>query len=179
MISLRNSQPDVLLIYAVTPKACSQAIRKSHEMNWRPVRFISSACVNKQVILKPAGLEASEGLLSLLAFKDPATDPEDPDILQYIGVMRRYLPGIEPDNLYPVYGVTVAQGLIAVLKHAAMTCRAKTSCAKPPICTKSTCRYCGPASRLNTSPEDYAPLKAAYLMRFDGTNWRQAGGLLQ
>lgn len=32
---------------------------------------------------------------------------------------------------------------------------------------------------VNTGPDDYAPVKEGYLMRFDGNAWRQAGGVLK
>jgi ABC-type branched-subunit amino acid transport system substrate-binding protein len=179
MISLMNSKADTLLIYSVTPKACSQAIRTSYDLGWRPVRFIASACVNPGVILKPAGLERAEGLLSLLALKDPTTDPEDAGVAEYLDFMRRYMPGTEPTDLYPVYGVTVAAALVVVLKQCGDNLTRENIMRQAANLHGVQLPLLRPGITLNTSPDDYAPIKEAYLMQFDGKVWRQAGGLLK
>jgi ABC-type branched-subunit amino acid transport system substrate-binding protein len=181
MISLMNSKADTLLIYSVTPKACSQAIRKSYDLGWRPMRlisFITSACINPDVILKPAGLEKTEGLLSLLAFKDPATDQEDAGVAEYLDFMRRNLPGTEP-SLYTEYGVTVAAALAVVLKQCSDDLTRENIMRQAANLHGVQLPLLRSGITLNTSPDDYAPIKEAYLMRFDGQAWRQAGGLLK
>ncbi len=179
MISLMNSKADTLLIYSVTPKACSQAIRTSYDLGWRPMRFITSACVNPGVILKPAGLEKAEGLLSLLAFKDPTTDPEDAGVAEYLDFMRRNMPGTEPRDLYPVYGVTVAAALVVVLKQCGDNLTRENIMRQAANLHGVVLPLLRPGITLNTSPDNYAPIKEAYLMRFDGSVWRQASDLLK
>lgn len=179
MISLMNSKADTLLIYSVTPKACSQAIRTSYDLGWRPVRLIASACVNADAILKPAGLEKAEGLLSLIAFKDPATDPEDAGVAEYLDFMRRNMPGTESSNLYPEYGVTVAATLVIVLKQCGDNLTRENIMRQAANLHGVQLPLLRPGITVNTSPDDYAPIKGAYLMQFDGKAWRQAGGLLK
>ena len=55
ILTLANTKADVFLIYSVTPRACAQAIRKAYETGWRPMRFISSGCANKDTVFVPAG----------------------------------------------------------------------------------------------------------------------------
>ena len=55
ILTLANTKADVFLIYSVTPRACAQAIRKAYETGWRPMRFISSGCANKETVFVPAG----------------------------------------------------------------------------------------------------------------------------
>ena len=69
ILTLANTKADVFLIYSVTPRACAQAIRKAYETGWRPMRFISSGCANKETVMVPAGLEAASGIMSVVALK--------------------------------------------------------------------------------------------------------------
>ncbi len=69
ILTLANTKADVFLIYSVTPRACAQAIRKAYETGWRPMRFISSGCANKETVMVPAGLEAATGIMSVGALK--------------------------------------------------------------------------------------------------------------
>lgn len=179
MISLMRSKADTLLIYSVTPKACSQAIRSSYDLGWRPVRFIATGCINPNVVLKPAGLEKAEGLLSLLAGKDPVTDAEHPGVAQYLDFMRSYMPETEPTSLYSVYGVSVAEALVIVLKQCGDNLTRENIMREAANLHEVHLPLLRPGITLNTSPDDYAPIKEAYLVRFDGTAWRQVSDLLK
>ncbi len=179
VVSPMNAKADTLLIYSVTPKACAQAIRKSYDLGWRPVRFVASACINPDAILKPAGLERSTGLLSLIAFKDPATDAADPAVAEYLAFMRRKMPGTEPDNIYPEYAVSVATALVVVLRQCGDDLSRENIMRQAASMHGVQLPLLLPGIVLNTGADDYAPIKEAYLMRFDGKVWRQAGGLLK
>ena len=76
IISLAATKADVLMIYSVTPRACAQAIRKAWEVGWRPtLRFLSSGCANIETILKPAGLDAATGILTLASRSSRSMSP--------------------------------------------------------------------------------------------------------
>ena len=77
ILTLANTKADVFLIYSVTPRACAQAIRKAYETGWRPIRFISSGCANKDTVMVPAGLEAAAGIMSVVALKPYVPNSND------------------------------------------------------------------------------------------------------
>ena len=83
ILTLANTKADVFLIYSVTPRACAQAIRKAHETGWRPIRFISSGCANKDTVMVPAGLEAAHGIMSVVALKPYVPNSNDPGLIAY------------------------------------------------------------------------------------------------
>jgi hypothetical protein len=100
----------VFLIYSVTPRACAQAIRKAFETGWRPLRFISSGCANKDTAMAPAGLEAANGILSVAAIKPYAADSRDPDLTAYADFIKARLPNVDPANGGAEYGYMVRTG---------------------------------------------------------------------
>src|SRR5258708_13697685 len=72
------------------------------------------------VILQPAGLESSVGLLSSAFAKDPL-DPafeNDPGMKDWRAWMSKYLPGEDVRRPSFVYGYNSARPLIQVLKQA-------------------------------------------------------------
>jgi ABC-type branched-subunit amino acid transport system substrate-binding protein len=54
MVTLRATRADALMIYSVTPRACSQALRKAFELNWNVTRFLAGGCANPDTVLQPA-----------------------------------------------------------------------------------------------------------------------------
>lgn len=68
IVSLAATKADAFMVYSVTPRACSQAIRKTYDLGWQPaLRFITGGCTNIDAILKPAGLEKAKGYISTFA----------------------------------------------------------------------------------------------------------------
>src|SRR6195256_991252 len=115
IITLANTKADVFLIYSVTPRACAQAIRKAHETGWRPMRFISSGCANKETVMVPAGLEAAAGIMSVGSLKPYSAESKDPDMVSYREFMKARVPNVDPANFAAGYGYMVAQALVGVL----------------------------------------------------------------
>jgi len=110
---------------------------------------------------------------------DTARLDEDAGVAEYLDFMRRNMPGTEPTNLYPEYGVTVAAALVVVLKQCGHALTRENIMRQPDNLHGVQLPLLRPRITLHTSPDDYAPIKEAYLMRFDGEVWRQAGGLLK
>ena len=180
IVSLADSKADVFLNYSVTPRACSQAIRKGYDIGWLPVRMLTSACTNPDTVLKPAGLEKAKGILSLIAFKQ-ATEASrsDPDMVKYLAFMKARLPEEEAMTLYGVYAYSAAQAMVVVLQQCgddvsrANIMRQATNLREVPL------PLLLPGIRMNTTPEDFAPIKSAYMAKFDGDTWVQFGGLIE
>src|SRR6266446_27239 len=74
IVNLKNSGANVF--YNVTiPKFAVQAIKKAHDIGWKPLHLLNNVSASLGTVLKPAGLEASRGLITALYLKDP-TDPQ-------------------------------------------------------------------------------------------------------
>ena len=70
-------------------------------------------------MLKPAGLEASKGVISVNYGKDPL-DPtwkDDAGLKKYFDFMAKYYPGRRQGSNFNTYGYSTAQLLVQVLKQ--------------------------------------------------------------
>src|SRR4029077_18729025 len=93
VISLRGSGADVLLIVA-TQKQTVQALRKAHDLGWRPLSLIAFPAASITRTYIPAGIEASKGAASSSVFVAPAAPDlqADRDIQAYMRWMEKYCP---------------------------------------------------------------------------------------
>jgi branched-chain amino acid transport system substrate-binding protein len=179
ILTLANTKADVFLIYSVTPRACAQAIRKQHETAWRPMRFISSGCANKELVMVPAGLEASSGIMSVGALKPYSNDAKDPDIVAYREFMKARLPGIDPANLAAGYGYMVAQALVVVLQQCKDNLSRENIMAQAANLKDVSLPLLMPGVKLNTSPTDYRPIKDGYMVEFRDNQFNVVSELLR
>ena len=118
VLKIKDSGAD-LFYSASTPKQAAQAIRKIHELNWKPVHILDINASPVSATLQPAGLEASKGVISVQYGKDPA-DPtwkDDPGLKKYLDFMTKYFPEGDKMNTVNTYGYSTAQLLVQVLKQ--------------------------------------------------------------
>jgi ABC-type branched-subunit amino acid transport system substrate-binding protein len=166
ILTLANTKADVFLIYSVTPRACAQAIRKQHETGWRPMRFISSGCANKELVMVPAGLEAATGIMSVGSLKPYSSDSKDPDIVAYREFMKARVPNVDPANLAAGYGYMVAQALVVVLEQCKNNLSRENIMAQAANLKDVSLPLLLPGVKLNTTPSDYRPIKDGYMVEF-------------
>src|ERR1700761_8425602 len=90
---LQGSGANVLLVAAI-PKFAAQAIRKVHDLNWKPTFYMTNVAISVGAVLTPAGPENAIGMLSTQYLKDP-TDPawkDDAGMKQWRDFMAKYMP---------------------------------------------------------------------------------------
>jgi branched-chain amino acid transport system substrate-binding protein len=93
VVKLKSTGADVFFDIA-TPKFAAQAIKKSAEIGWTPVHFISNSSSSTGGVRKPAGLENAQGIVSGYYAKDPL-DPqwaEDAGLKRFDAFLNQYLP---------------------------------------------------------------------------------------
>ena len=93
ILKIKDAGAD-LFFSASTPKQAAQAIRKIHELDWHPVHIVDINASPVSATLKPAGLEASKGVISVNYGKDP-DDPtwkDDAGVKKYLAFMEKYYP---------------------------------------------------------------------------------------
>jgi branched-chain amino acid transport system substrate-binding protein len=105
VVRLKASEADVLLI-AATPKFAAQAIRKAHEIGWKPTRLLSNVSIWISSVMEVAGLDAGIGIISTAFAKDPM-DPawsEDRGVKNWRDFMANYAPegDIRDQNTYSI-----------------------------------------------------------------------------
>lgn len=180
VLTLANTKADVFLIYSVTPRACAQAIRKANEVGWHPQRFVSSGCANTANVMVPAGIEAGKGVMSLASIKPFVANPKnDPAMSQYIELMKTRLPGADANNSAALYGYTVAEALVKVLDQCKNNLTRENIMAQAANLKGVSLSLLMPGITLNTSPQEFRPIKDGYMLQFDGTDWVVVSDLLR
>src|SRR6201995_4370130 len=74
IVKLKGTGADVLVNIS-TPKFAAQTIKKMAELEWKPMHLMTDVSISIGAVMKPAGLEASEGVLSAGYLKDAADSP--------------------------------------------------------------------------------------------------------
>ena len=178
VINLRNSGANVFVDITI-PKYASQAIKKAYEIGWHPLHFLNSVSNSVNVVLKPAGIEASEGLLTIEYVIDPS-DPRyanDPGFKEYVADIRKYEPGANTSDPLVVWGYSVAQTFAQVLKQCGNDLSRENLMRQAANLHDLHLPLLLPGITINTSPTDFYPIKQVYLARFDGTRWVLLGKL--
>src|SRR5258707_7744674 len=105
IVQLKAAGADTLIEQS-SAKAAAQSIRKVHELNWNPLNVIGGSTASVETVLKPAGLEASKGLVTTQFLKQPG-DPawaNDEEVKSDKEFLKKYAPSANPDD----YSVLVA-----------------------------------------------------------------------
>src|SRR4029077_20448020 len=78
VVKLKASGADVFLSIT-TPKFAAQAIKKLAEIEWKPLHIVSNVSASVGSVIKPAGFENAQGILSAAYAKDGADAQWDDD----------------------------------------------------------------------------------------------------
>jgi branched-chain amino acid transport system substrate-binding protein len=178
IISLQASGATVF--YDVTtPKFAAQAIAKAHDIGWKPLHFLNSVSTSVSAVLKPAGLDKSIGIVTAEYLKDP-TDPQwqhDPGYQQWTAWMKKYYPDGDPADAFNVYGYSVTQTFVQVLKQCADDLT-RENVMKQAAHLDLSLPMLLPGIKVKTSPADFYPIKQMQLARFDGKTWVRFGDVI-
>src|SRR2546428_246123 len=176
IVNLKNSGANVF--YNVTiPKFAVQAIKKSHDIGWKPLHLLNNVSASVDVVLKPAGLEASKDLITALYLKDP-TDPQwrnDAGMKDWLVFMQKYYPEGNTKDAFNVYGDTGAQGLVHVLKQCGKDLSRENVMRQAANIKDLALPLLLPGIKVNTSPTDFYPIEQEQLAKFDGERWALFG----
>jgi len=178
IVKLKASGADVFVI-AATPKFAAQAIRKSFEINWRPMTFLSNVAVWVSTVMEPAGLEAGTGILSTAYVKDP-DDPawkDDPGVKGWREFMTKYMPDADQHDTNYVNAYNSAMALEAVLKACGDDLSTENILKQAYAIRDLELPMLLPGIKVNTGPTDHVPVDQMQFMRFNGKSWERFGEL--
>ena len=93
IVSLKASGADVFF-NITTPKFAAQAIRKAADIGWKPVHFLNNVSASVGSVLKPAGLENAQGLITDVLPQGPDRSDwnDDPGCKDWLAFMDKYYP---------------------------------------------------------------------------------------
>ena len=117
VVKLKASGADVFLNIA-TPKFAAQAIKKVAEIDWKVLHIVTNVSSSVGAVMKPAGFENSQGILSANYAKDGADSQWDnnPEMKKFYAFLEKYYPEGNKIDASVVYGYGAAQTMVKVLQ---------------------------------------------------------------
>ena len=180
IVQLQATGADVL-VCGVIPRFAAQAIRRVHEIGWRPMMFMTNVSVSIGMVMEPAGKERGIGLITSDYRKDQSDSSwaNDPGMNEWRGFMRRYLPqGDLSDNNY-TYAYAVGATMIQVLRQCGNDfsrdniMRQATNIQPMEVATLL------PGVKVQSQPNNYSVIRQMQLQRWDGSTWVRFGNVIE
>jgi branched-chain amino acid transport system substrate-binding protein len=179
VVKLKTSGVDVF-VSITTPKFAAQAIKKAAEINWHPMHIISNVSASVGGVLEPAGIEISQGILSATYVKD-GSDPQwdnDPGMKKFYAFLDQYLPKANRHDAAVVFGYGAAQTLVKVLKMCGDDLTRDNVMKLAASLKDVEIDTLLPGIKINTSPDNFAPIEQLQMMRFKGRKWELFGDVI-
>ncbi len=178
ILKIKDSGAD-LFFSATTPKQAAQAIKKIAELGWHPLQIVDINANSVGAVLKPAGLEAAKGIISVGYVKDPSEPAkDDPGMQRYLDFMQKYYPDGDKASSLNVYGYITAQLLVQVLKQCGDELTRENVLKQATSLHNVELDLLLPGISVSTSPTDYRVNKQLQMVKFDGEHWQAFGPIV-
>ncbi len=179
IVKLKGTGADVFVNIS-TPKFAAQAIKKIAELEWKPMHLMTDVSISIGSVMKPAGLEASEGVLSAGYMKD-ASDPQwkdDEGMKKFMAFIDKHMPGANISDSNVVYGYGAAQTMVQVLKQCGDDLTRANVMKQAASLKDFAPDILIPGIKITTSPTDFAPIEQLKMMQFKGGKWELFGDII-
>jgi branched-chain amino acid transport system substrate-binding protein len=179
IIQLKSSGANVFFNIAA-PKFAAQAIRKAHEIGWKPTQYLANVSASVESVLIPAGLEASQGIITAAYLKDP-TDKQwqtAPDFKVWKAWMEKYNPNASLIDSFNVFAYSVSLTMHEVLKRCGDELTRANLMKQAASLRDLEIPMLLPGIKINTSPTGFHPIQSVRLQRFKGETWDLFGDVI-
>jgi branched-chain amino acid transport system substrate-binding protein len=179
IVKLKSTGADVFF-NVTTPKFAAQAIKKTAEIGWKPLHFLNNVSISIGSVMKPAGFDNSQDIISSYYLKD-TSDPQwknDAGMKAFDEFLVKYYPGGNRIDSNVMFGYTVAQGLVYVLKNCGDDLTRENVMKQAASIRGLELGGLLPGIKVNTSESDFAPISAVQLMKFKGESWELFGDII-
>ena len=180
IVSLQASGSDVLMAGA-TPKFAAQAIRKVHDIGWKPMFFMTNVSISVGSVIQPAGPEKAVGIITSAYLKD-ATDPawkDDPGMKEWRAFMNKYMPDADQTDGNYVYSYGVSKTLMQVLHQCGNDFSRENFMKQVTNLKDLEIPTLLPGIKVNTSPTNYHPIRQMQLQKWNGSTWERFGNVIE
>src|SRR5216683_1682693 len=179
IVKLKATGADVF-ISITTPKFAAQAIKKLAEIDWKPMHIVSNVSSSVGGVMKPAGFENAQGILSAAYAKDGA-DPQwdnDPGMKKFFAFLEKYYPEGNKLDGSVVYGYGAAQTMVKVIEMCGDNLTRENVMKQAASLKDFAPDTLLPGVKINTSATDFAPIEQLQMMRFKGEKWDLFGDII-
>jgi branched-chain amino acid transport system substrate-binding protein len=179
IVKLKSSGADVFMNIS-TPKFAAQAIKKMAEIGWKPAHFLNNVSASVGSVIKPAGMQNAQDIISAAYLKD-ASDPQwsnDPGMKDFLTFLAKDFPEGNKLDQGTIVGYSVAQTLVQVLKQCGDDLTRANIMKQAASLKDYRVEMLLPGIKINTSPTDFAPISSLQLMKFKGEKWNLFGDVI-
>ena len=179
IVKLKATGADVFLNIA-TPKFAAQAIKKLAEIEWKPMHIVTNVSASVGAVIKPAGFENAQGILSAAYAKDGADAQwdNDPGMKKLYAFLEKYYPDANKLDGAVVFGYGVAQTMVKVLEMCGDNLTHENVMKQAASLKDFTPDTLLPGVKINTSATDFAPIEQLQMQRFKGEKWELFGDII-
>ena len=179
IVKLKSTGADVFFDVA-TPKFAAQAIKKITEIEWKPLHILNNVSSSIGSVMKPAGFDNSQGIISATYIKD-VSDPQwenDPGMKQFLDFLAKDFPEGNKLDGSVIVGYGVAQTMVQVLKQCGDNLTRENIMKQAASLKNFRTEVLLPGININTSATDFAPISQLQLMTFKGDRWVLFGDII-
>ncbi|MBR0902306.1 ABC transporter substrate-binding protein [Bradyrhizobium liaoningense] len=179
IVKLKATGADVF-VNITTPKFAAQAIKKISEIGWKPTHFLNNVSASVGSVIKPAGFENSQDIISAAYLKD-VSDPQwkdDAGMKAFLEFMTKYFPEGDKLDGGTIVGYGVAQTLVEVLKKCGDNLTRENVMKQAASLKDFRTEVLLPGIKINTGANDFAPISSLQLMKFKGDKWDLFGDVI-
>ncbi len=178
--NLAATKADVLLVFAV-PKFTAQTLRKIQDLSWRPMVIVSNISASKKTVMEPAGVEASEGVYSVVSLMDPTTPnyAASKDMQTYREIGTKFASaGLNLDDPMTMYGFTQGQTMVDVLEKAKAPTRGAIMESARHLCGVNVMGVVPGVKVCDDGKQDPFYVESMQVVRYTKGNWEPEGAVV-
>ncbi|MFV0678539.1 ABC transporter substrate-binding protein [Variovorax sp. tm] len=169
-----------VLVNITTPKFAAQTIKKVAEVGWKPTHFLTSISISMGAVMRPAGLENGQGIISA-AYLMEATDDrwkDNPEMREWNAFMDKYLPDANKADWMNVFGYVAAQALVHVLQQCGDDLSRENVMKKAASMKNVRFKLMLPGIFANSSDKNFFPVRQLQMVRLQGQKWELFGSVI-
>ncbi|MGL4262601.1 MAG: ABC transporter substrate-binding protein [Afipia sp.] len=179
IVALKSKGADVF-ISITTPKFAAQSIKKVAELQWKPMFILNNVGASVGSVIKPAGYDNSQDIISAAYLKD-ATDPQwkdDAGMKAFDAFLAKHFPEGNREDGSVIVGYGVAQTLVHVLKACGDNLTRENVMKQAASIKDLQLNVLLPGVKINTSATNFAPIAQLQLQKFKGDRWVLFGDVM-
>jgi branched-chain amino acid transport system substrate-binding protein len=179
IIQLKDTGANVFFNIA-TPKFAAQAIRKAAEINWKPAQYMTNVSASVASVIKPAGFDNAQGIITAAYLKDP-TDKKwenDDEMKMWRAWMDKWMPGANKGDANYVFAYSVSFLMHQTLKNCGDELTHANVMKQAASFKKLRVPLLLPGIAVSTSATDFYPIQSVQLERFKGESWELFGEIM-
>jgi len=179
IVKLKATGADIF-VNITTPKFAAQTIKRVAEIGWKPLHFLNNVSASVGGVIKPAGFDNAQDIISASYLKDASDKQWDNDrgMREFMAFMAKDFPEGDKFDSQAMLAYAQAQTLVQVLKQCGDDLTRENIMRQAANLKSLELGMLLPGITINTGADDYAPIKQMQMMRFKGETWELFGPVM-